>query len=254
MKLGTAVLLAALAAVVGVTRAEAGRPGRDARTSRWVDKVREDLRKDRDSSSVTVIGRAGDGEEPVKWMTNLDEAAKLAVDEDRPMLILFTTRDLEAANGSCRFAPNSLRRAVRETGLVPVKVMPPVELTTANLSPEETEKRVRQYKEAYDRYLELLRDYGARKGPCLVFTAPDKAKLNLLEAPSDDEIAVAIGRLDDMLDAYARLAGDGAGKAPAVDGKGSKAAGPDPGAEKPAAGGPPPAKEPAKTGGGEDDF
>jgi hypothetical protein len=188
------------------------------------------------------MGRAGDGEKPVKWLTDFDEAAEIAEERKRPMLLLFTTRALMDRSRSCTFAANRLRRRVRESKVVPVRLLPPVMLETKGLPPDEVKKRKELYAKAKKRYAELVKQYAINRGPSLLFCAADTKNLSTLLVPNDDQIENGFDRLYELVAAYekaqakkkdgARKPGDakkqGAPKDPA------KNAGKDPGGDKPA--------------------
>ena len=189
----------------------------------------------------------------MKWLTDFDEAAELAGREKRPMMVLFTTAELMQKNRFCRFAANSVRRAVRKSKAVPVRILPPVRLSLTGIDKEEAAKRKKLYARNREKYRALVKRFGVTRGPSLIFTAPDGTKLTAMVVPTDDQIRAALGRLGEMVEAHqktvAKKGGDGKAKG-ADDDKGDKKV-----AVKPAGGD----QEPAKKGGQEpvdpeDDF
>ena len=197
-----------------------------------------------------------DPQDPIEWMTDYDAACKLAAEEKRALLILITTPEVDAAGRFCSFAANSLRRAVRESKVVPLKLLPPVMLDTSRLKPEEVKQRQEVFKKAMEQYQNLARGFGVATVPSLVYAAPDAAKMVVQSTPPDQDIAAALARLPDMLKAYEEAvakAGDGAKPPPAGDGNApAKPDGDGPKQVKP----PEPAKPPTggKPAGGDDDF
>jgi len=116
----------------------------------------------------------------VEWM-ELGAAEKLAAEEGRALLVLFTSAELEA-RGVCAFASNASRRAVRESKVVPAKVLLPekprwpARLPAAG-TPEalararELAEAEAAYAEAREAYESAARRYGAERGPTAVFAS-----------------------------------------------------------------------------------
>jgi thioredoxin-related protein len=148
----------------------------------------------------TVV--VSDPQEPVAWMTNYDEACKLASDENRALLILISTEAIDRAGQTCSFAANSLRKAVRESKVVPLKLLPPVMLDTDKLSAEEVKQRQEAFKKAQQRYESLAKGFGVQTVPSIVYAAPDAAKLTIQATPADAEIMGALARLPEMVKAH----------------------------------------------------
>lgn len=140
-----------------------------------------------------------DPQDPVDWMTDAEAAFKLAAEEKRALLILVTTEDTERSTQSCRFGPNPTRKAVRESKVVPLKLLPPMALDTAGLTPEEVKKRQEAFQDTKKRYEELLKRYAVTTAPTLIYAAPDGAKLQLQNAPSDEDIRSMLSRLPDLV-------------------------------------------------------
>ncbi len=206
------LVLAGLVMLLAVAQAEA----RSSRKNRWkrtrdkIRKARENYKKSNSAnnnggsdSDALNMGRASDGEKPVAWMSDFEEASKLASEQKRGMLILFTTEDLMAKSRSCTFKANSTRRAVRNSKAVPLRILPPVRLQAAeDTSKEELAKREELFKKSLKQYRELVRRYGITNGPSLVFTAPDAKRVDGLVVPDKVTIENRLGRLGEMLAAY----------------------------------------------------
>ncbi len=195
MRCARGLVLAGLVVLFAAAQAEA-RP-------RW--------KRPKSRPKVVDLPRSNNPERPLKWMTDFDLAAKLAASKKRGMMILFTTEDLMKKSLSCRFAANSVRRAVRSAKAVPLRLLPPVRLTTAGLPKEEVAKREEMFKKARKKYQELVKRYGVSRAPCLVLTSPDATRLNALALPSDEQIRMALGRLGEMILAYQKAAAEKAG-------------------------------------------
>ncbi|HOX08908.1 MAG TPA: hypothetical protein PK280_21110 [Planctomycetota bacterium] len=192
--------------------------------------------------SVTVQPGIPDAQEPIEWLTDSEEAFKLAAEGNRALLILISTAELERSGQVCRFAANSVRKAVRDAKVVPLKILPPPALDLNGLKPEEAKQRQEVFAAGAKKYEELAKRYGASSVPSLICAAPDGAKLTLQAGPADDAILASLARLPEMVKAHAEAVAK-AGPKP----------GPAPGAPaSPPEVKPPEPKEPPK--GGVDDF
>jgi tagatose-1,6-bisphosphate aldolase non-catalytic subunit AgaZ/GatZ len=187
-----------------------------------------------------VQGGVPDAQDPVDWMTDVEAAFKLAAEEKRALFILITTDQMERQGQFCRFLANSVRKAVREAKVVPLKVLPPPALDLTGLKAEEIKLRQEVAAAAMKKYEELAKRYGATTVPSLVYAAPDGDKLLLQASPADDDIIAALARLPEMIKAHDEATAKEGKKPEAVAGK-------DPPPAKP-----PEKKEPPK--GGVDDF
>jgi hypothetical protein len=186
-----------------------------------------------------------DPQEPIEWLTDYDEACQQAADKNQAILILVTNEETERSVKACNFAANSVRRAVRDAKVIPLKLRPPVALDTARLPAEEARQRQEAFKKSRERYEALVKSMGATTAPSLVYAAPDAARLITQSSPTDQDIIAALARLPEMVKAHQEAAA-----------KGKNDPKPDPtptgGPAKPPAG-----KEPGagtKPEGGPDDF
>jgi hypothetical protein len=178
----------------------AGRPHRD-----WSDRVRKEIRREIDSRAPV---NPGDAEKEIEWLFDFDEASALAGREKRGLLVLFTTDELWRNSPYCNFRANRVRKAVRESNAVPLRLMPPVKLDLMGLPPDEAKKRREFYDKTLDKYAALAKRYGVSEGPALVLAAPDAKGLQSLVTPVDDQIVAGLGRLDEMIAAHQKAAGD----------------------------------------------
>ncbi len=199
MKLRTLVLAILTVAVLGAQAQARGvrRPRR-----KWADRVRKAIRKEVERNPELTGMRASDAEKPLDWLTDFDQAAELAGREKRPLMVLFTSEELARTSTSCRFKANSVRRAARGAKVVPVRLLPPVMLSSRGVPKEEAAKRRELHAKAQKRYREVVRKYGISTGPCLVLAASDAARLNAQVAPTNDQIRAALARLGEMIEAH----------------------------------------------------
>jgi hypothetical protein len=200
MRRMSVILLVVPAACLLGGEAFAGRPHRD-----WGDRVRKEIKREVDQRDALP------GLDPIKWMTDFDEAAALAAREKRGMVVLFTTEDLARTSPFCTFNSDKAKKAVSDCNAVPVRIMPPVMLDDKGVPPEEARKRREEHARAQQCYAGLVKRFGVNTGPVLVLAAPDAVKLTDLVTPNDDQIAAGLGRLPEMLQAHEKAA---AGKAP----------------------------------------
>ena len=149
--------------------------------------------------TVVVNAPAVDPQPPVEWMTDFDEACKVAAKDQRPLLILFTTQDMERTSQSCRFAGDAVRKDVREAKVVPVKLMPPTVLDLTGLRPEELKQRQEAMKDANKKFDELAKRYGVTTVPSVVYAAPDAVKLTVQAAPAEADISAILDQLPGMV-------------------------------------------------------
>ncbi len=247
MSYARTVLLAGLVVMFAAAQA-------DARPSRRKHKTTKPKTTTR--SDALYMGHAGDGEKPVEWMTNFDEAVKLAKSKKHAIMVLFTSEEMMQKSTSCRFAANSVRRAVRKANVVPVRLVPPARMSREGLGKEEIAKREEYFLKATKRYRELVRKYRISQGPALVFTAPDEIRVNGLVAPKRQAIETALERLGEMIKAHQKaMASKDAARKPADPPKaaaaGEVAVKPAP---KPARAEVPPRPAEEREGRGDDDF
>lgn len=198
MRCARGVVLAGLVVLFAASQAQARGRGR------WRSRLKS-------RPKAVDLPRSSNPEAPLEWMTDFDLAAKLAASEKRGIMILFTTEDLMKRSNFCRFAANSVRRAVRSAKAVPLRLLPPVWLTAAGLPKEEAAKREEMFKKAMKKYRELVRRYGVSRAPCLVLTSPQATRLNSLVLPSDEQIRTTLGRLGEMIAAHEKIAAEKAG-------------------------------------------
>jgi len=192
-----------------------------------------------------VQGGVPEAQDPIDWMTDVEAAFKLAAEEKRALFILISTEDMERRGQFCRFLANSVRKAVREAKVVPLKVLPPPAMDLTGLKAEEVKLRQEVAAAAMKKYEELAKRFGANSVPSLVYAAPDGVKLLLQASPADDSILVVLARLPEMLKAHEEAVAKEGKKPEPVAGK-------DPPGTKPPEPKPPEGKEPPK--GGVDDF
>jgi thioredoxin-related protein len=152
---------------------------------------------------VVVVPSAADPQDAIDWLTDYEEACKVAAEEKRALLILISTDDLERTSQSCRFAGDVIRRTVRDAKVVPLKLLPAPALDLAGLRPEEAKKRQEVLTESRKRYEELAKRFGVTTVPSVVYAAPDGAKLTVQAAPSDEDIRGVLVRLPEMVKAQA---------------------------------------------------
>jgi hypothetical protein len=149
--------------------------------------------------TVVVTAPAVDPQPPVEWMFDFDEACKVAAKEQRPLMILVTTQDMERTSQSCRFAGDAVRKDVREAKVVPVKVMPPAALDMSGMRPEELKQRQEAIKDANKKFEELGKRFGVTTVPSLVYAAPDAVKLTIQAAPQEGEVSALLDQLPGMV-------------------------------------------------------
>jgi len=201
------LVLPALVLLVAGAQAQA-RPSRRKSIRKLKDKIRKareayDRNKESNGSDGSYLGRAGDAEKPVEWMTDFAAAARLASEEKRPMMILFSTRELMEKSRSCTFDANSTRRAVRKSKVVPVRILPPVRRPVDKTAgKEEIAGRKELYRKELKKYRELVKRYLISSGPSLIFAAPDAKRLDGLVAPDKAAIERRLWHLGDLLAAY----------------------------------------------------
>jgi hypothetical protein len=218
-------LRAMIIAAVGVcflsAGAQAARRPRRRPFKNWRDRVKREIDRARASGdrkpTVADMKAGGHGEKPVEWLTDFDEAAKMAAEQDRPMMVLFTTRQLMEKSRSCSFAANRVRRRVRESKVLPVRLLPPVKLSTKGIPKDEAKKREELYAKSRKRYMDLVKKYGINRGPCLVFCASDAKNLSSMLVPNDDQIEAGFDRLYDLVEAYKKTQPKKAGDAKGGD-------------------------------------
>lgn len=198
MRCARGVVLAGLVVLFAASQAQA--------RGRWRRRPRPKSRP-----KAIDLPKSSNPERALEWMTDFDLAAKLAASEKRGIMILFTTEDLMKRSNFCRFAANSVRRAVRSAKAVPLRLLPPVRLTAVGLPNGEIAKREEMFKKAQKKYRELVRRYGVSRAPCLVLTSPEATMLNTLALPSDEQIRAALGRLGEMIAAHEKIAAEKAG-------------------------------------------
>ena len=144
----------------------------------------------------------GEQADAIDWQPDYEEAARDAAEKKLALMVLFTTHETERRSFSCRFTGLPVRKAVRDAKVIPVRIYPPVALTTEGLSAEEAKKREAVFKESQEKYTELVKRLGASKSPTLLLVAPDGAKLTALVAPGDEEICDQLKRLPELLKAH----------------------------------------------------
>lgn len=227
-----------LLAAVGVLAAAWPAMARDRRSprQRFRDWRESTSTKRADAPVVVVQGTAPVVKRGniIDWLTDFEEGAKLAAEEKRALMVLFTTEEIQHTCPSCQFAGERLCKTVEDAKVVPVRILPPVKLSTQGVSLEEVKLREEAYRKSYEAYQALLKRFAVSRAPSLVFAAPDAAKLSALVVPDDGQIADTLDRLGELVKAHeeaAKLAGQAGQK----DGE--------PAEGKPA--GKEPAKEPA---------
>lgn len=145
-------------------------------------------------------GDNGAADDPLDWMTDFDAAAKLAADEKRPLMVLFTNENAERTAPSCHFATKPTRQAVRDCKAVPVKLLPPQPLINPELlGAEEVKKRNAEFEKARERFEALVKRFAVSKVPSLMLAAPDADKLEMMVAPSDDDVCDRLAKLPDAV-------------------------------------------------------
>ena len=188
---------------------------------------------------INVPPPAVENEKPLEWHTDFEKAAELADEENRPLMLLFTTEKAVESDPRCRFAGDALRKSARAVEVVPVKILPPPTTDTEELSREEAEEARKKDAEAWEAYRALVKRYKVEALPSLVFCASDEEKLLALRTPADSQILKELWRLGGLVEDYEkdrdeRAAPDG-GDVPQEPVKGD--AEPDADAEPEAAGG-----------------
>jgi hypothetical protein len=191
-------------------------------------------------------GDKGVADDPLEWMKDFDAAAKLATDEKRPLMVLFSNENAERTVDSCHFATRTTRQAARGASVVPVKLLAPQPVTNPELlSPEEAKRRGAEFEKAKEKFEALIKRYSIAKVPTLLLAAPDSEKIEILVAPSDDEVCSGLARLPDAVKAHVaadKKAEEAKNKPP--EGKDNKVAdGPKPPVEPAAPKGPKPGDE-----------
>jgi hypothetical protein len=191
MMLYKAVIVAALSATCLLNVAHAGRQRWPRPRSR---KSWKKLKRSVERHFTKPVERGDEGspeanrEESLKWLSSYAKACELAGREKRPLMMLFTSKELFRSSPRCRFTGDPVRRAVRKSGVVPLKVLPPKYPEVRDLSPEEAEKRRKAYAESHKRYLTLTGKFRVNRGPALVFAGPDGTVLLRQTVPLDSQI------------------------------------------------------------------
>jgi hypothetical protein len=201
------VILACLSAACLFNCAHAARPRwRKPRGGKDWSKLKRSVERhftrpaERDVSGSSDTHR----EEPLKWLTDYENACALAGREKRPLMMLFTSEEISRTSPRCRFSGDPVRRTVRKCGVVPLKVLPPKYPEVKNLSEEEAATRRKEYAESHKRYLTLTGKFRVHRGPALVFAAPDGTVLLRHVVPADSQIIASCWKARKILDEHQR--------------------------------------------------
>jgi hypothetical protein len=249
MRLATGSFLLAALMVLAVS-APASAAGHGGKRN-WHNDTGNLRRKLTPPPVVVDTSRDGDdkgvADDPLDWMKDFDAAAKLAAEEKRPLMVLFSNENAERTVDSCRFANRPTRQAARGSGVVPVKLLAPQPVANPELlSAEEAKKRGAEFEKAKEKFEALLKRYSVTKVPTLLMAAPDCDKIEALVAPSDDAVCSSLAKLPDSVKEH-----EAAGKKPEA-GKDKP-----PDVQDKVADGPKPPADPAPKGpkpGDEEDF
>jgi hypothetical protein len=196
-----------------------------------------------------VVIPMAEAQEPIEWLTDYEEACKQAAEGKRAILILFTAEQVERIGAPCSFTANVVRKAVRDSKVVALKLSPPVMADAARPSAAEVRLQQEAFKKARERFEALARRLGVEAMPSVVYAAPDAARLSMQSAPADPDIIAALARVPDLVRVHEEAARREGAKPDPVAARGDP--GQPPAAKPPETKPTPPA---AKPGQGVDDF
>ncbi len=124
---------------------------------------------------------------PVAWKS-LSSALSSAKSSDKAVVLVFATEGLRSAatfnRASSTKHAEATRKALSESGALPVKYLPPKVPSTRGMDGDSARAALKTYQEAMKKYRATAKKYGATLYPTMVFLAPEGDVMGRLYCPN----------------------------------------------------------------------